>query len=935
MTDRNIETVLPLSPLQEGILFHNLAEPGAGLYLEQFIFTLRGALDAAALRAAWDAVTARHQILRALFTWERRDKPLQVVRERVATPWEEHDWTSLEPAERERHFEALRLADRQRGFDLAQAPLMRVTLLRLGGDTYRVLWTFHHILLDGWSTRLILDEVMERCRATMAGREPALREARPYRDFVVWQRGLDHRAAREFWRRRLAGFDNADALRWVGGEFSEAGGDQRTFALSQETTQALTRLARDKGLTLNTLVVGAWCLLLTRYSAANDVVCGITLSGRDAPLAGVENMVGLLINTLPLRLEVPPRAPLPEWLAGVQAEQARMAEFAHVPLSKVQSWSDAGAGGSLFESLVVCENLPRAPDPQATGSLGIEDLDAFEESHYPLSIVAVPGKALAFYLFYRRRRFNAEQVETLWGHLKTLLEGMAANPDALLGDLPWMSDAEQDDVIHLWSGTPWTADAPVHVLARIEAHGSRAIQSAAVVHGTQTLSYAELLERAERLARALQGAGVRTGDLVGILASRSPETLAGIVAVAKCGAGYVPLDPDQPPSRLAAICEDSGLGIILTQRGVEATPPGEIRYGPVRVIDEGAADVAINTIAETPGTVRERDHDGLAYVIYTSGSTGTPKGVMVSHRNLAFSTEARAQIYAEPPKRFLLLSPLVFDSSVAGIFWTLCAGGTLILPEPGVERDPWALADLIGEQRVTHLLTLPTLYTNLLEAAAPGQLATLRNVIVAGEPCPRALVTAHHRRVPDATLHNEYGPTEGTVWCSVHRAEANDGPGPVPIGRPIPGARLYLLDDHGRPVPAGVPGEIHIGGDGVARGYLNNPELTRERFIPDPFASTPGARLYRTGDLARHRRDGVLEYLGRRDEQFKVRGHRIEPGEVEAVLRAHPSVRTVAVIGYSPGPDAGDAAALAARLCALSDTDVQRLLREARGTVHV
>ncbi len=472
-------------------------------------------------------------------------------------------------------------------------------------------------------------------------------------------------------------------------------------------------------------------------------------------------------------------------------------------------------------------------------------------------------------------------------------------------------------------GNATTQSVAVRIHQLFENQAEHSPTSLALVFEDQQLTYSELNARANQLAHFLQKRGVGPEALVALRVERSIEMIVGILGILKAGGAYLPLDPAYPLDRQQAILQDAQTKWLLTQNHLPSLPFA----GEIISLNSAAATLALEPDTNPASSA---DADNLAYSIYTSGSTGTPKGVLVTHGNLLHSTLARFRYYAEPVERFLLLSSHAFDSSVAGIFWTLCQRGALILPHEYSRQTAFELADLIARHRITHLLCLPSLYSVLLDQFS--MLQSLKTVVVAGESCPAALVARHHALVPGAALFNEYGPTEATVWSTVYRCENRNGSRTVPIGKPIPNAQIYLLDELLRPALNGASGEVYVGGDGVARGYFNRPELTAAKFIPDPFSKNPGARLYRTGDLARLLPDGNLEFLGRLDNQIKIRGHRIELDEIEAVLKEHPSVQDAAVIAFDktqPAPVNGEAEQLILRrLSAMNPADAERILSE-------
>lgn len=889
----NVDAIYPLTSVQAGILFHGLYAPESPLYFQQYSALLEGPLDVDAFAEAWRRVAARHDALRSLMVWEGRERPLQIVRHTVTPEWRHEDWRGAGVGEQEERLAEFLESDRARGFQLDVAPLMRFALLRLADTMHRFVWSHHHIVLDGWSLGIVLDEVFEVYAGLAAGRNPELTAPAEYRSYVQW---LQHRNAREaateHWGALLAGFDTpTGVLAEIAPQASPWAERhaETVVTLDAATHRALQNFARENGLTPNTVVRGAWALVLSRYSGADDVVFGATVSGRPPELPGALQMVGLFINTLPVRTRIDPAATLVDWLVGIQDQQMAGGPFEATPLPDVQRWSGVDQGTPLFQTLLVFENVP-APETTAAG-LRTRDVRYLQRSNYPLAILAMPGEELELIFLYDRDRYVADVIGRMAGQLVHVLAELASGRHALVGDVPLFPPDELDEVVRRWNGTPQpypqgeTVDELISAVAG--EHGHRT----AVVDHAGSVSYRELIERAEVLAARLRAGGARPGTRVAIALERGGAMVVAILGVLRTGAAYVPVDPRFPAARLQWILSDTEAVAVVVAEPAAAQQMRDLAPG-LSIVAVAAEDASGAKGAAAPSGAVERSSEDLAYVMYTSGSTGRPKGVAVTHRNLVSSTWARRDAYPDRVDSFLLLSPFFFDSSVAGIFATLTDGGTIVLPEPDMEKDVVHLASLVADHRVTHTLALPTLYELLLENAPAGALDSLRLVMVAGEPCPPSLPALHEERVPNARLVNEYGPTEATVWCTMHplgKGVAAAGPR-VPIGKPIANSEVFVLDTRGRPAPVGVPGELHVAGDGVARGYLNDETLTADRFVERSMPVAGWRRMYRTGDVARFLPDGSLDLIGRLDDQVKVRGQRIELGEIESVLRKHPLV---------------------------------------------
>ncbi|MGK3998773.1 amino acid adenylation domain-containing protein [Sorangium sp. So ce1024] len=895
---RDVEDVYPLSPLQQGLLFHSLWEPGTGVYVEQVTCRLEGALDAGAFRRAWEAVVEHHGVLRSTFAWEGADEPLQVVRRggaAAAVELEVEDWRDA-GAEEQRARAAARLqADRARGFDLARGPLMRLSLIRVGDEAHLVLWSHHHLLLDGWSAALVLKDAFSAYDALRAGRAAALPARRRYREYIAWLRERDAGTAEPFWRGALAGFGAATPLPL---ERATPAAEQRGYgaeivSLPEPFTARLARFTQQHRVTPSTLVQAAWALVLSRTSRSDDVLFGVTVAGRSAALSGIEAMVGLFINTLPLRVAVPPAATVADWLRDVLGATTELGPHEHTPLAQARAWSAVPAGQPLFESLLVFENYPADPRTQeGLPGLGVRDVAFADQTNYPLTLAVLPGREIQLRLSYDRRRFDEESAARLLRLVEAALRQMISRPEARVGELSLLGDLASRRVAAAWNDTEVAYPSDLRVHALFEAQAARTPEATAVIFDERRLSYRELDARANQLAHALRRRGVGPDVLVAIAAERSVEMVVALLAVLKAGGAYVPIDPDYPADRIAYMLDDAGAPVLLSQWPVASRLPAHGAEVLCLDVDRGQLDREPTTrldVAVSP--------DNLAYTIYTSGSTGRPKGAGNTHRGLLNRLQWMQQRFGlSPEDRVLQKTPFSFDVSVWELFWPLITGAALVVARPGDHRDGERLVELITRHEVTTLHFVPPMLQAFLETPGAATCRSLRRVICSGEALPAELARRFFDRMEHAELHNLYGPTEASIDVTAWACRRDDTSASVPIGFPIANTQIYLLDRHGHPVPPGVAGELHIGGIGLARGYHRRPELTAERFMPDPFGAAPGGRLYRTGDLARYRPDGAIEFLGRLDHQVKLRGLRVELGEIEARLLQHPSVAEAVVV---------------------------------------
>jgi len=899
MSRKNIENIYSLSPMQQGILFHSLYDSTPGAYLVALAWTLRGELDVAAFSRAWQEVADRHPVLRTAFAWERLEKPLQIVRKRVQIAIEELDLRDVPAAERPAR--ARRFEDElgRRGFDLTRAPLMRLALVRLEDDVHRFIWSSHHLLLDGWSLPLVVREAFSLYEAHAAGREIRLDRPRPYGDYIAWLSRQDLSKAESFWREQLKGFSAPTPFCVERGDTgAEEGFEERTLIVPQAEAGVLQAFARQQQLTMSTLVQGAWALLLARYSGEEEVLYGSTVSGRSAPVAGIDRMVGLFINTLAVRVKVPDTATALAWLKGLQDQQAELREYEYSPLIQVQGWSELPRGVPLFESQVAFENYPSAETLlQASGGLQVAETAMSSQAHYPLTFIAVSQRTLGLRISYDKRRFERAAVDRMLAHLANLLASIAREPDRSVWALPLLPEDEKARLVFAWNDTAAAYPAAcVHHL--FEQRADAAPEALALVGGDVRLTYRELESRANRLAHHLVKLGVRPDAVVGLCMDRSADLIVGILGILKAGGAYVPIDAAHPPQRIAQIRDGAGARVVVTRErfaGAAAGPGVAI----VR-LDADAAALAAESDARPAAGASPQN---LVYVLFTSGSTGKPKGVAIEHRNLVNYVRGVAERLSLPEDAsYAHVSTFSADLGNTVLFPPLCLGGALhVIPEE-LTTDPDGLGAYFRREGIDCLKIVPSHLSALLSGAHPERVIPRKLLVVGGEGSTWELVERVEKLSPSTRIMNHYGPTETTVGVITYPVQKDTRvPGlPIlPLGRPLPNSRVYVLDQRLAPAPTGVPGEIFIGGAGVARGYLGRPDLTEERFLPDPFR--PGERVYRTGDRGRVLPDGTVVFLGRVDFQVKIRGFRIELGEIEAALAAHVGIREAVVLAHDDG----------------------------------
>ncbi|HEU0078084.1 MAG TPA: amino acid adenylation domain-containing protein, partial [Longimicrobiaceae bacterium] len=918
----------PLSTAQQQLwLVDQLEEEHRAAYNVPLALRLAGRLDRGVLERSIAAVVERHEVLRTVF--ELRDgEPVQVVSPAAEVPLRRVDLGALPEEEREgaalRHAQA----EAREPFDLARGPLLRATLLRLADEDHVVLVTLHHIVSDAASVGILASELAALYGAFSRG-DPSPLPPLPlqYADYAAWERGeAGDRALGEhlaYWKGALAGeLPLLDLPRDRAAPETRTGhAAVESLAVPAPLAAALRELARREEVTPFILLLAAFQALLHRYTGQTDLVVATAVANRGRE--EVAGLIGYFVNTLLLRTQVAGELGFREWLRRVREVVVRGYAHQEVPLERVVRAlgipRDA-QGRPLASVMFVHRGAPDGalrlpglevrPFPVAAGG------EAFD---FTFSVAEGPEGLLA-QVQYGVDHYDAATIRRMLGHYVVLLEGVAADPGRRLEELPLLTAGERDGLAAFNRTAAPYPDAPLH--EQVRAQALRTPGAVAVELGDTRITYAELEERAGRLARLLRARGARRGECVGVCLERSPEMPVAVLAVLKAGAACVPLDPSYPAERLRLMLEDAGVRLAVTSAGLaERLPAAGVE---VLCVDRGAGAPDVLP-ADAPGA--EAGPDDLLYVIFTSGSTGRPKGVGVPHRTLA---NLLAWQHARPAyatgARTLQFSTLSFDASFQEMLSTWTTGGTLVLLPDEVQKDATRWVPLLREARIERLFCPFVALRQMAELVDDGAPLphSLREVLPAGEQLqvPPAVVRLFER-LPGCRVHNLYGPTETHV-VTAHTLEGPPSAWPAlpPIGGPVWTTQLHVLDRSLGPVPVGVPGELYIGGHSLARGYLGRPDLTADRFVPDPFSPVPGARLYRSGDLCRRRPDGILEFLGRADDQVKVRGFRVEPGEVEAVLARHPAVRGAVVTARA---DAGSGRRLVAHVVAGSPVTVSEL----------
>ncbi|WP_280253294.1 non-ribosomal peptide synthetase [Nocardia abscessus] len=902
-TQRDIDTwerrfpalsdVWPLSALQAGLLFHaRLAASSVDVYTAQAVLTLTGRVDAARLRSAAQALVDRYENLRTAFVSDHDGNPVQIVLDSVRVAWAEHDRTESGSAE------DLIEADRMRRFDLTAPPLIRFTLIQVAPDRWQFVVSNHHILLDGWSMPLLMRDLL--VLYAVHADASALPAVRSYRHFLDWTRQQDHAASLAAWAHALRGVGEPTLLARpdAGREITSLSGEY-FFELDEATTARLTALAGSLGVTPNTVLQTAWGILVGRMTSRDDVLFGTTVSGRPAQLSGVEAMVGLFINTVPVRVRFDPSESVRDLLVRTQGEQADLLDHHYVGLADIQAV--AGIGG-LFDTLVVFESYPvDAAGLQAQAAdidgMAVVGLDAADATHYPLTLIAQLDSRLRVRAGYLRDLFDEQTVRRIADRLIRVLTAITAEPGAVVGDLELLDAAERELVVRGWNDTAHPVDTGATLVSMFYDQVERTPDATAITFEGTSLSYAEFSWRVNQLARWLIARGVGAESYVALGMRRSIDLVVGMYAVAVAGGSYVPLDPDHPAERTEYILGTADPVCVLTSGSDLDIDTAQVR---IDLLDLKGLSEAPVTDADRRAPLRPSN---TAYVIFTSGSTGRPKGVAVSHAAIVNRLVWMQTAYQLTPADVVLQkTPATFDVSVWEFFWPLQIGARLVVAKPDGHRDPAYLAEIISAERVSVTHFVPSMLAVFVADAAAAQCDSLRLVFASGEALPPK--PAHRlRELTGAGLHNLYGPTEAAVDVTFHEVVDADID-TVPIGAPVFNTQVFVLDARLRPVPVGVAGELYLAGTQLARGYVARPDLTSDRFVANPYGE-PGARMYRTGDLVAWTEHGELEYLGRTDFQVKLRGLRIELGEIESALTGLEEVAQAVVVVRSDA-HAGD-----------------------------
>ncbi|TQK53527.1 amino acid adenylation domain-containing protein [Brevibacillus sp. AG162] len=894
-----IQNIYPLSSMQEGLLFQSLLNQKSTDYVLQTEFSICGTIEPKLFQEAFQRLIDRYDILRTIFTHKKK-RPLQIVLRHRKAEVQLEDYRELETVERERAVTEFKRCDLERGFDLTKDLLIRTAILRTEEQACKLILTYHHILMDGWCLGVIFHELTEIYRSLLAGNEPILETPYPYGHYIKWLEAQDRSLAANFWEQVVEGYDQPALLPRTGtilapGKFEMR---KRSFALDQTVTKQLHQIAQETQVTLYTVMQTLWGVLLQKCNNTDDVIFGAVVAGRPAGLPGVERMVGLFINTIPVRIKDGHDISFSDLLQQVQRNTVEGNPHEYFPLHQV--FSRSSLKQNLFNHIIAFENYllheEMLGSSDSETGFTITDVETYEQTQYDFHVIFVPGESLQVHMTYNALVYLEEDTVMIERYFRDLVRVILQSLDKPLLEVELVSTRERHQQLSIARENLVLYPEHETLTSLFEAQAVRTPDRIAVVCGEESLTYRELNEQANRVSRRLQQKGTGADRLVALMVDRKPEMIVAMLAVLKAGGGYVPIDPDYPPDRIRFMLEDSGACVLLTEpEHVDKALGTSIEILQLQ-------DALTERDTSNPPPASQPEH--LAYVIYTSGTTGLPKGVMVEHRNVVrlFFHERNLFDFG-PDDVWTMFHSYCFDFSVWEMYGALLHGGRLVLVPKEAARDPQAFRLLLSKEKVTILNQTPTMFYQLIEEEKrhPEQILHVRNVIFGGEALAPYQLREWRCRYPQTTLINMYGITETTVHVTYKEIDDVEIESNLcNIGRPIPTLSLYVLDRGMNLLPPGMTGEIYVGGEGVARGYLNRPELTAERFLSNPYL--PGDVLYKTGDLARWMPNGNLEYLGRADHQVKIRGYRIETGEIEYNLSQFNGVhRAVVLPRVTPG----------------------------------
>ncbi|MCX8130380.1 MAG: amino acid adenylation domain-containing protein [Clostridia bacterium] len=895
---QNVEDILALTPLQEGMLFHYLNEPESEQYFEQLSLRLTGDISMERVKKAWNFVVETNEMLRTVFRWEAMEKPVQIVLKKQEIPFIEYDLREFESEDRRKAIDEIRAKDRKEKIRI-DVCTFRIKMCRLDEHEYEMIISNHHIIYDGWSTGIILKEFLSAYKDFANFNEPIKQVKTKYKEFIRWYQRQDKEGQRDYWTKYMAGFEAKTQLPSysINKERISSPGNF-THTLQSELTNEIRAFVRENQLTVANLLYCAWGILLQRYSNTGDVVFGTTVSGRTPHIRGIEEMIGLFINTIPLRVTEVDDEDILSFLKRIGSMLKEREEFEYTPLTDIKSYSKSSSREGLFDSIIVLSNYPL--DEMLGKKDNIMSIDAytmFEMTNFDLTVGVTVFDDISIKFIYNTGVFEDETVNKLAGHFINILSDMVRSSRKKLTEIEMLSE-EEKGILFGFNNTNanYPKDRTVHQL--FEEQVEKTPGSIALVFEDSVLTYSELNTKANKLAALLRKKGVRPGTLVGIMMERSPEMIIGILGILKAGGAYLPVDPNYPMNRIQLMLEDSKPPIILVKEGFERKAAFDEMQNCDVIMLDSICSIAADETVENPLNITGQDD--MIYQIYTSGSTGNPKGAMIkSHSFVNLLNWFTKEFGISERDNILLIAPISFDLAQKNLYSSLIKGGKLCLFSPGL-FDYNKMSELIQKENISIINCTPSAFYPLMDFNKDTgfkRLKSLRWVFLGGEPINVNKLTAWTKSsYYNARIVNTYGPTECTDIATFYTVDSElaEGSVTVPIGKPIHNTQVYVVDRDIRLLPVGVAGELCISGVGMGKGYYNAPELTQEKFVGCSYAES--GRVYRTGDLVRWMPDGNIEFLGRIDHQVKIRGYRIELGDIEAELLSHSSIKEAVVI---------------------------------------
>ncbi|MCK4258703.1 MAG: amino acid adenylation domain-containing protein [Halanaerobiales bacterium] len=898
----NIQDILELTPLQKGILYHYLSNPESEEYFEQLSLSLSGVLNEEMIEKNWSYIAENNEILRTIYKWNKLNKPVQIVLKKHVIPIYKHDFSKMVGVDDQKIICEIREKDLEKGIDLTKEPL-RINLINLGQDKYEMIISYHHILFDGWSNAILLKEFITTYNNICERKKIVVKKKTHYKEFVKWCYKQDKTSQSIYWKKYLAGLNTRTILPVTKPKNKIGKLENIIFKFSKELTRKVYDFSKMTNVTIATLLYTTWGILLQKYNNSQDVVFGITVSGRNASITGIEEMVGLFINTLPLRVNAKDDEIVINILNQVNESLKIGEKYEQTPLVDIKSYSELGNSKKLFDSLVVIENYPMEKENfKENKYINVDSYSIIEKTNYQLTLgINIAESDIEFKFGYESGMFKEKTIENFYNHYRNILFSIVENVEIKLSDIDMLTDKEKNQILEEFNNIKIDYPKNKNITELFEEQVDKTPDKVAIVYENEELTYSELNEKAIQLARVLRDKRVNADKIVGIIVERSLEMIIGIMGILKAGGAYLPIDPEYPEERIRFMLADSNSKIVIC--GQQFADKFSVSKEEIELvyIDANSCYQGDNSTF----TVYNKPID-LAYIIYTSGTTGHPKGIMIEHSGVVnLVTGLYHDIYQnyEESLRIALVAPYVFDASVKQIFASLLLGHSLYIVPEETRKDGLKLLTFLKEKKIEISDGTPAHISLLVTAMDNGEILPVKHFIIGGEALSSGVLKEFYQKFANykPQVTNIYGPAECCVDSTSYLTDPKklNQFSTIPIGKPLPNKRIYILDQNQCLSAKGLIGEIYIAGDGLARGYLNNPELTTDKFLADPFI--PNQKMYRTGDLGRWLNDGNIEFVGRIDYQVKIRGYRIELGEIEAKLMEYQLIDKAVVIAKDDG----------------------------------